>query len=264
MKNQLEIDDKYINSLERWFMVFEKKMINFHDKKSDTNKLNKDKISLIENQISYIQDTINHLDTYIDSLLYYIRSELIEKLKGSKRSKIYRHIYRNADEIIENELSFEDLNKENKDKLKNFNNYAEILFKLLNEIINILKRQKDYLEKEIKIENNNKNYSILKVRRNIKSKVFWDYEKLLSIEEELVSSFISVYKEKDLELLKEYNDFLKNHIKSMKYLWYWSILTSIPETPMSDISSTIPYWIASYKIWKKNRSKFNKSKYEKK
>ncbi len=211
----------YINTIEKWFMAFQSEMKKNHKEKKDENYENVEgNIELIEKQLEIVDRAIKHINYYREYFLYKIYSQLIIKVKGTTRHNIHRYAFQNAKEISRISEIYKTLSDETQEKIKYFNNFADIFFILLEDVKKILEKQKTFLNDSKIIKDEEINIfkkGIIKTKHSFNNKVYWDFEKLLDKEEELFSSFFEIFNNEELEKLWDLNNLLNWYREAIKY-----------------------------------------------
>jgi len=247
--------ENYIYKLEDWFKFFQDEMIKIYSLKKENTD-----IKVIEKQLEILKKAKKHIENYYNNFLKYLKPEIKRKLKFVRKWNIYA----NSNIInlkTKKYLTFSEVWKE---KVKYFNDYLELLILVLEEIEKILNKQIDFIKRNNFVNNNQWKIKkfLVNQKQKFNKKVYWDYNKLLEKEEELLSAFFEIFEQNDLEKIDDLEELIEWYKKMIFYLLGWATLTIIPETPITDIASIIPYWLATKHLNNLKNNSLKWSKYK--
>ena len=169
----------YIDKIKSWWEEFEFFMKKAYFEKKNSNH-KEWKLNIIKNQINTIEKVLKHTTFYRNNFLNKIFDELyiqLEKSTVKATIKLYLSSeYRNKAEKFQKKFNI--LWDDYKKSIHDLNLHIDSFFLSLNTLIDVLKNQADFLNKQDKKSNYNK-------INKIKQKVLWDFDDNLLKEEKI-------------------------------------------------------------------------------
>lgn len=261
--------EEYILKLQEWFLLFEKFMKDSNSEKKECN--DERKVDIISSQIKEIKNTIEHSLCYREYFLKRVYSELdFQITKKSTIARIHHYLIDNQrSKYISAEKRHNKLSLEYKEEVRDINIHIDSFIMVLKDIKSLLENQLKSIDELGEIEKDEKEMpdnDLLIFLNEIKKKkhnLFLKFEKLLLEEEKLFWSFLWTLDISDLWQISKYEKFLIKKWITQSSLKLWITLTAIPESPLTDITSTAVYTTSILSYLSYYKSDFNEEEFYK-